>query len=432
MKSLSIVVPTLNEAKNIAPLVSRIATTLNNTGITYEVLFIDDKSKDHTLHEIDLLKADYPVSAETKIGKRGKAFSLLQGFKKAKYDVICMIDADLQYPPEAILPMYKLLSDNDVDVILTERTEQKTSALRKLSSNVFNFIFTRMLFGFDYDSQSGLKLFRKHVISNVTLSPTPWSFDLEFIVRALENNFKILTFKIPFGERLSGETKVRVLKLTYELSKASLKLRASSSSKHIKASYQNNVELGKKVGITGMAVLLLTVFNNLLVGETSKALISPLLNETTTSLNNSIVKPLLGIPVPTTGNNQLPQPSMPTTPSATSNSSPAQPAATTSTQSWSTNPVAADPINTNSAASSNEVSSRQTPNEQSSVKLANADLSTMATFPTTGFMAAPKIKAYNSKDSYDPSFTIILSAIGAAAVASSSYFILQRYRASKS
>ncbi len=83
------------------------------------------------------------------------------GFDIAKHDIICMIDADLQYPPEAILPMYHLLTTNDVDVVLAEREDHETSALRRLSSRVFNFAFTRLLFGFDYDSQSGLKLFKK-------------------------------------------------------------------------------------------------------------------------------------------------------------------------------------------------------------------------------------------------------------------------------
>ncbi len=71
----------------------------------------------------------------------------MQGFKKAKYDTICMIDADLQYSPEEILPMYEKMYSTNADMIITERHDNSTSALRKLSTKTFNFIFTRMLFG---------------------------------------------------------------------------------------------------------------------------------------------------------------------------------------------------------------------------------------------------------------------------------------------
>ena len=246
MRAISIVVPTLNETENIPVLLSRIAATFKGSNIRYEVIFVDDLSSDGTIEVIQSLTSKYPISLHAKIGTRGKAYSLLQGFEHAKYNVICMIDADLQYPPEAILPMFQLMESSESDIILTERMDDSdTSKLRQLSSKVFNLVFTQLLFGFKYDSQSGLKIFRKPVIQKVMLDPTPWSFDLEFIVRSLENNYKILSYQIPFSKRLNGEAKVQVLKVTYELARASLKLRSNSSQPKIRQAYQKNLRLAE-------------------------------------------------------------------------------------------------------------------------------------------------------------------------------------------
>ncbi len=256
MKAVSIVVPTLNEAENIPVLVHRIAASFRRSGIRYEIVFIDDHSTDGTTGVIESLVQKYPIRLQIKIGSRGKAYSLLQGFRLARYDIICMIDADLQYPPEAILPMYELLQATGTDIVLTERQDDETtSRFRQFSSKVFNLVFTRLLFGFNYDSQSGLKLFRKEVIQKIALNPTPWSFDLEFIVRALENNYKIISYKIPFSKRYSGEAKVRMLRVAYELAAASIKLRLNSSHRKIKQAYATNLKTAER--ITGLFVVLL-------------------------------------------------------------------------------------------------------------------------------------------------------------------------------
>ena len=247
MNGLSIVIPTLNEVENIPVLLGRISNSMKKSEIDYEIVFVDDHSIDGTISAIQKLKDDYPLSFYLKKGAKGKAFSLLQGFKEAKYNVICMIDADLQYPPEEIVPMYEKMRNSGTDMILTEREDHATSKLRQLSSKVFNLAFTRLLFGFNYDTQSGLKLFRKEIVIQAKLHPSPWSFDLEFIVRALENNFKILTHKIPFSARYSGEAKVRIVKVTYELAKASLRLRFDISPVKLKRGYESNLRFAERV-----------------------------------------------------------------------------------------------------------------------------------------------------------------------------------------
>ena len=252
MNAISVIVPTLNEVDNIAMLVSRIAAGFDGSGLQYEIVFVDDHSTDGTVKAIEDLSTEFPVRYLMKQGERGKAHSLLEGFADAKYETLCMIDADLQYPPEAILPMYRLMESTDTDIVLTNRLDHATSRLRKITSAGFNFIFTKLLFGFDYDSQSGLKLFKRSVIKNITITPTPWSFDLEFIVRSLEHDYKIISYDISFAERYAGVAKIQVSKVAIELAKASVKLRFNSSPRKVKEAYKMNDQNVRRVLTTSL------------------------------------------------------------------------------------------------------------------------------------------------------------------------------------
>lgn len=244
---LSIVIPTLNEVDNIERLVKRIHFSLSKHKINYEIIFIDDHSTDGTSEIIKILNEQHPnVRVLQKIGKAGKAYSLLEGFTYAKYELVCMIDGDLQYPPEAIVPMYDLLVQQNADIVITERIDSKTSYLRKLQSKLFNLFFTRILFGINYDSQSGLKLFKKNILNTISLYPSPWSFDLEFLVRSLEQQYKVVSHKIIFSERTDGISKVNTIGTAIELAKASVALRLSSSYRAIKKGY----DISKRTALT--------------------------------------------------------------------------------------------------------------------------------------------------------------------------------------
>ena len=166
--------------------------------------------------------------------------SVIQGFNAARSNFICMIDADLQYPPEDIPKMVNKLIDNNADVALSQRNDSDAGFLRNLMSGVFNFVFVRSLFGINYDTQSGLKVFKQSTYNGMDLKPSQWSFDLEFIVAALQKRSRILTHDIKFGERTSGEAKVDVLKSSFELAKSSIMLRMRVSGKNIREAYNMN------------------------------------------------------------------------------------------------------------------------------------------------------------------------------------------------
>ncbi len=242
-QGVSVIIPVLNEVGNIQPLILRIDSTLRNLEIPYEILFIDDHSTDGTQKAIaDIASKNPAVVQFEKQGKRGKAYSILEGVARSQHEIICMIDADLQYAPENIAPMLTLMEKMNSDVVITNRITHATGALRKLASFVFNYVFIKLLFGIEYDTQSGLKLFRKKVLENITVTPSPWSFDLEFIVRSLLKNYSIVSYDITFEARNSGDAKISMFKSSFELAKSSISLRFKVPALAVRKKYKNNIQ----------------------------------------------------------------------------------------------------------------------------------------------------------------------------------------------
>ena len=118
-EKVSIIIPTYNEKENLHELIYRIDKACVENNIQYEILFIDDHSQDNSEEVITSHESSYPIFFYTKVGPKGKAQSLLEGFSHAKYQILCMIDADLQYPPEAIPIMIEKLHQG-TDVVIAE------------------------------------------------------------------------------------------------------------------------------------------------------------------------------------------------------------------------------------------------------------------------------------------------------------------------
>lgn len=253
MSELDVIIPVYNESDSIRELLARLKTSLSQSGIDYRLIFVDDHSTDGTKEKIEgFLKSDGFANGElglnlggliydaranstktngnskilllTKNGKKGKAFSILEGAKEAKAPYIAMIDSDLQYPPEVIPRMYSMT--DKYDVIVANRKTQKIPFLRRIASRINYFIFERILHGFNVDTQSGLKIFRKEVIENLREEDvTEWTLDLPLLIKAKELGYRIGSIDIDFEKRKYGTSKLKIFKASLEIAKASLKLK---------------------------------------------------------------------------------------------------------------------------------------------------------------------------------------------------------------
>ncbi len=224
MQPISIIIPTLNEEKNVSVLLERIHHALN--GYRYEVIVIDDHSTDKTVHVLKQLSKKFPVTTYPKKGNPGKAYSLLEGFDIARNDLFCIIDADLQYPPEVIPEMMKKIMSGD-DIVVADRKQYNGEVTRKIISKSFRFLFGKLMHGLEVDVQSGLKVFRKNVITAVSLRPSPWTFDLELLVKARAQGFRIGSHPIIFSPRKSGTAKINSIPASFEVGINAVKLKLS-------------------------------------------------------------------------------------------------------------------------------------------------------------------------------------------------------------
>ncbi len=210
MPKISIIVPVKNEEKNIEKLVTRVHNSIFSNGISYELLLIDDHSTDKTTDVARRLQRDYPIRLFTKQGKAGKGYSIIEGISHAQSELICMIDADLQYDPKHIPVMLSRIENNpEVGVVIAARKEYKGTFLRKMSSRINAFFVGRILFNLKHDIQSGLKLFRKDILEHIDISHVgPWSFDIPLLHTARDLGYKIEKVDITFEARDGGESKL--------------------------------------------------------------------------------------------------------------------------------------------------------------------------------------------------------------------------------
>jgi cellulose synthase/poly-beta-1,6-N-acetylglucosamine synthase-like glycosyltransferase len=224
---VSIVIPTLNEETTIVALLTRVDAVFAQLGVSYEVLVIDDDSTDRTvaLAREAAAARQLPVRVRPKRGQRGKSFSLMEGFARARYPILGMIDADLQYPPEAFADMLHALIEADIVVGDRRATYETAAPTRGRLSGLFNDLVTHRIFGLDTDIQSGIKLFDRAVYTSLVLNPTEWSFDLDLLAQAKWAGYELASVPVEFSPRPAGKSKVRPLLVGLGLLYAALRLR---------------------------------------------------------------------------------------------------------------------------------------------------------------------------------------------------------------
>lgn len=164
---VSIVIPAFNEEESITELVREITTHLS--GISHEIIIVDDGSTDLTWMQIGQLALEFPVSGLRLSNNQGKAAALSAGFKESSGKYIATLDADLQDDPSEIPEMIQLMEKDNYDLISGWKKNRKDPACKILPSKLFNLtvrLTTRVKL---HDFNCGLKVYRRNVTRNLEL-----------------------------------------------------------------------------------------------------------------------------------------------------------------------------------------------------------------------------------------------------------------------
>jgi dolichol-phosphate mannosyltransferase len=226
---LSIIIPTYNEKENIEPLLKKIDKVLKKRKIKFEILIADSNSKDHTKEEVKRVAKEYKIHAKAiKAGNTDLSSAVLITLKKTKNNLVCVMDADLQHPPEMIPLMLKKLK-KDVDFVNASRflpgSKCEFGLERGIISKGFQFL-TKIIVPKAKqltDTASGFFLFKKEIIKKTRLRPVGFKIMLEILAKGNIN--KIVEVPIHFKKRERGKSKLNmkqvflVIKHLWRLSK---------------------------------------------------------------------------------------------------------------------------------------------------------------------------------------------------------------------
>jgi len=213
--SLSIVIPTRNETDNIEPLVGALKQALAN--VAMEIIFVDD-SDDGTVAAIKGVQAQglcdvRLIHRPSDRRENGLSGAVVEGMRAARSDWICVMDADLQHPPEVISNLIARAAEANVDLVVASRYcaegdtgnfGRKRTAVSRISASAAAVLFPKRLRGVT-DPMTGFFLVRKSAIDIEALRPRGFKILLEILVRT--SGLRVAEVGFHFGERHAGQSK---------------------------------------------------------------------------------------------------------------------------------------------------------------------------------------------------------------------------------
>ncbi|MCL6252281.1 glycosyltransferase family 2 protein [Altererythrobacter sp. KTW20L] len=211
---LAVVLPTLNERGNIAPMVARLEQALGPTG--WEALFVDDNSHDGTAEEARRIgQTDPRIRVIQRIGRRGLASAAIEGMCATAAPFVAVMDADHQHDPALLLAMLEAVRSGEADLAYASRfvagasAEGLSSQRRERGSRIANALARRLTGTELSDAMSGFFLLRSDQLRKQAgdLSGIGFKVMLDILATA-RPPLRVKEFPLAFAERLEGTSKL--------------------------------------------------------------------------------------------------------------------------------------------------------------------------------------------------------------------------------
>lgn len=213
----SLVLACYNESEIFQDSVKRILNTLDNTDLTYEVIFVEDKSQDNTKQLIKKVIKKYPrhnLSAIYHTTNQGRGQTVVDGFKKAKGRIVGYIDIDLE-TGEWYLPKFLASFNQQADVVIAWRIyDFSLWALPRYFASKGYVLLRRFLLGLPYqDTEGGYKFFKRTKLIPLLKKAKHkgWFFDTEIMALCHKHNLKVKEIPTAFVRNQQKTSTVRLI-----------------------------------------------------------------------------------------------------------------------------------------------------------------------------------------------------------------------------
>ena len=167
---LSIVIPVYNEEESLELLYNSIINNLKNTNLNFEIIFIDDGSSDNSWNVIKTISKKKTNLSSIKFRKNyGKSDALDAGFKASNGKYVLTMDADLQDDPNEIYPLFKMINQDNYDLVSGWKKKRNDPLSKIIPSKFFNLV-TRIFSGIKLnDFNCGIKIYKKELVNSINL-----------------------------------------------------------------------------------------------------------------------------------------------------------------------------------------------------------------------------------------------------------------------
>lgn len=214
---LSVIVPAYNEEPHIYNNLNRIDACLAGFAKDYEIIVVNDGSRDHTLQEVMRAKDEHTsVHVVTYEVNRGKGGAVKEGVLQANGEYIAFLDADLDLEPEHIERFLHKMQESQADIVIGSKLHKDSVISYPIKRKIMSYGYygmLKLLFRLNIkDTQTGVKLFRANVLLPIAkeLQTSGYAFDIELLVKASQRGYKLVEMPVVLHYQRQREERQRI------------------------------------------------------------------------------------------------------------------------------------------------------------------------------------------------------------------------------
>lgn len=216
----SIIIPAYNEERNIVPTIRSIATVLRSEAIPFEIVVVNDNSKDRTPDVVTEAQAEFPeVRLVHNVPPGGLGRAVRFGLKHFKGDLVAIVMADLSDNPKDVITCYRKIEEG-YDCAFGSRfisgsTVSQYPFVKLLFNRLGNTMIRLMFMTRHNDLTNAFKAYRRHVIESISpLHACHFNITIEMSLSALIRQYRIATFPISWSGRTWGQSNLHIRVMT--------------------------------------------------------------------------------------------------------------------------------------------------------------------------------------------------------------------------